>query len=472
MAKTILMPSLSPTMEEGVLRSWEKEIGAEISSGDLFAQIETDKAVVDYEISDDGFIRKYLVEEGTTVKVGTPIAILTETADEAVEEVATAEQAQMPEKQESLQAPAVHSSNQHFDYDVVVIGAGPGGYVSAIRASQLGLKTAIIDKRWLGGVCLNVGCIPTKALLANAELVHTIHNCSKEFGLNFEKFSADFSVAFQRSRATADQLTKGVNYLMKKNAVSIHMAKASFQNEHTLSLTQEDGKQTELTAKNFIISTGASVRQLPQIPIDGETIVGYEEAILKETLPKKAIVIGSGAIGVEFATIWNAYGVDVTILEVANRIVPNEDAEVSTLLKKSFEKNGMRVLTQAQIQNVSVHNKMATITVGANGETLHLEADYVLSAVGFIPFTKGLGIENIGLKLDSGKIAINEKMQTNVENIYAIGDVTGKLMLAHVASAMGMSAVENIAGLKPRHIQYEMIPRATYCSTLKLHQWA
>ena len=313
-------------------------------------------------------------------------------------------------------------------------------------------------------MCLNIGCIPTKALLANAELVHTLHNRSKEFGLNFEKFSADFGVAFQRSRATANQLTKGVNYLMRKNSVSVHIAAAAFQNEHTLLLTQKDGKQTELTAKNFIISTGASVRALPQLPIDGETIVDYEHAILKETLPKKVVVLGSGAIGVEFATIWNAYGVDVTILELANRIVPNEDTEVSALLKKSFEKDGMRVLTQAQLQSVSVHDKMATITIEANGETLQLESDYVLSAVGFVPFTTGLGLENVGISLDNGKIAINEKMQTHVENIYAIGDVTGKLMLAHVASAMGMSAAESIAGLHPRPIQYEMIPRATYCS--------
>ncbi len=469
MAKTILMPSLSPTMEEGVLRSWEKEIGAEVSAGELFAQIETDKAVVDYEILDDGFIRKYLVKAGETIKVGTPIAILTEIADETFEEhapnvAAPPSSSQTPKVKEAPAVHSSHSSNQHFDYDVAVIGAGPGGYVSAIRASQLGLKVAIIDKRWLGGVCLNIGCIPTKALLANAELVHTVHQRSAEFGLNFKNFGADFGVAFKRSRATADQLTKGVNYLMRKNGISVHMAAAAFQDQHKLLLTNESGKQTELTAKHFIISTGASVRTLPQLPVDGETIVTYEEAILKDTLPKKVIVVGSGAIGVEFATIWNAYGVDVTILEVADRIVPNEDAEVSALLKKSFEKDGMRVLTNAQLQNVSVKDKIATLSIEQDGKEHQLSADYVLSAVGFVPFTQGLGLEKIGIALDNGRIVINSNMQTNVDNVYAIGDVTGKLMLAHVASTMGMSAIESIAGLHSRNIQYEMIPRATYCS--------
>ena len=422
---------------------------------------------MEYEVLEDGFIRKYLVEAGQTIKVGTPIAILTETADEPFEDVATQGASANDSQKADMPQSAIQTSKQtniNFDYDVAVIGAGPGGYVAAIRASQLGLKTAIIDKKWLGGVCLNVGCIPTKALLANAELVHTLHSRAKEFGLNFEKFSADFEVAFQRSRGTADQLTKGVNYLMRKNGVSVHMAKASFDDEHTLTLTKKDGQQTKLTAKNFIISTGASVRALPQLPIDGETIVTYEEAILRNTLPKKVIIVGSGAIGVEFATIWNSYGVDVTILEVANRIVPNEDAEVSALLRKSFEKSGMKVLTQVQIQDVKVSNKTATFTIEVNGKQQTLDADYVLSAVGFVPLSDHMGLDEIGVEREGKKVLVDHAMKTNIDHIYAIGDVTGKLMLAHVASTMGMSAAESIAGLHTRKIQYEMIPRATYCS--------
>lgn len=352
-----------------------------------------------------------------------------------------------------------------LSYDVVVIGAGPGGYVAAIRAAQLGLKTAIVDKEWLGGVCLNVGCIPSKSLLKNAEVAHTLRERGKEFGFSFENLKLDYSVAVKRSRQVSGRLTKGVGFLMKKNGIEIHMGSARLTARDKIAVTGKDGKITELSAKNIIIATGASATRIPGAEPDGEKILTYWEAILQEKQPKSVVVIGSGAIGVEFSTIWNAYGTQVTLVEMLPRLVPLEDEEVSAELAKAFAKNGINILTNHRFQSVEKTETGVKVTVsGESGEKI-IEAEQVLVAIGFRPNSKNLGLEEVGVNINQrGFIEIDERMATNVPGIWAIGDVTGKLMLAHVASAQGIICAENIAGVETISLNYEMMPRATYCS--------
>ncbi|MEO8354678.1 MAG: dihydrolipoyl dehydrogenase [Chloroflexota bacterium] len=350
------------------------------------------------------------------------------------------------------------------NFDVVVLGAGPAGYVAAIRAAQLKQKVAIVDKQWLGGVCLNVGCIPSKSLLRNAEIAHTLRERGKDFGFSFDNLKLDFSVAVKRSRQNSDRLTKGVGFLMKKNNIAVFMGEAHLTKPTTVTVKDKDGKTTELTAKNIIVATGASAAVPGAWKVDGEKVVTYWEAILQEKLPKSVIVIGSGAIGVEFSTVWNSYGVDVTIVEMLPRIVPLEDEEVSKDLEKEFKKRGIKMMTGHKVESVEATANGVRVKVSAEGKETTLEADQALVAIGFRPNSGGLGLEEVGVKIsERGFVEINEKMQTNVPSIYAIGDVTGKLMLAHVGSAMGIIAAEVIAGAETITLDYEMMPRATYC---------
>jgi len=350
-------------------------------------------------------------------------------------------------------------------YDVVVIGAGPGGYVAAIRAAQLGQKTAIIEKQWLGGVCLNVGCIPSKALLKNAEVAHTLRERGKEFGFSFDNLNLDFSVAVKRSRQVSGRLVKGVGFLMKKNKIDVYMGTAHLDAPGTVSVTDNEGKVQSLSAKNVIVATGASTLVPPAWKVDGEKIVTYLEAITQENLPKSAVIIGAGAIGVEFATIWNSYGCEVTIVEMLPHLVPLEDEEVSQELEKAFKKNGINYLVGHKVEAVEGTKTGVRVEVSdAEGKNQTLEAEQALVAIGFHPNSSGLGLEELGVKLsDRGFIEIDERMATNVPGIWAIGDVTGKLMLAHVGSAMGIVCAENIAGAETITLEYEMMPRATYC---------
>ena len=350
------------------------------------------------------------------------------------------------------------------NFDVVVIGAGPGGYVAAIRAAQLKQKVAIVDKQWLGGVCLNVGCIPSKSLLKNAEVAHTLRERGKDFGFSFDNLKLDYGVAVKRSRSNSDRLVKGVGFLMKKNGITVFMGEAKFKAKDTLAVTDKDGKFTELKAKNVIVATGASAAVPGAWKVDGEKVVTYTEAILQTTLPKSVIVIGSGAIGSEFSTVCNSYGVDVTIVEMLPRLVPLEDEEISKELEKEFKKRGIKSLTGHKVESVEATATGVKVKVSAEGKETVLEADQALVAIGFRPNSKGLGLEDVGVKIsDRGFVEINEKMQTNVPGIWAIGDVTGKLMLAHVGSAMGIVCAENIAGVETTTLDYEMMPRATYC---------
>mgnify|MGYP000718738430 CR=1 FL=1 len=350
------------------------------------------------------------------------------------------------------------------DYDVLVIGAGPAGYVCAIRAAQLGLKTTIIDKQWLGGVCLNVGCIPSKALLKNAEVAHTLRERGKEFGFSFDNLKLDYTSAVKRSRQVSDRLTKGVAFLMKKNNIEVYMGAAKVTAQDTVVVTDKDGKTNELKAKNIVVATGAKASAPRAWTIDGKQVLTYLEAILQEKQPASVIIIGSGAIGVEFATVWSSYGVEVTIVEMLPRLVPLEDEEVSAELEKALKKRGIKTLTDHKVEAIESSESGVKVKVSSQQGEKTLEAEQALVAIGFSPNSRDLGLEEAGVKLtERGFIEIDDRMATNLPGIWAIGDVTGKLMLAHVGSAQGIVCAENIAGVETVSIDYEMMPRAIYC---------
>ncbi|MCU1687189.1 MAG: pdhD [Amycolatopsis sp.] len=348
-------------------------------------------------------------------------------------------------------------------FDVVVLGAGPGGYVAAIRAAQLGLKAAVVEERYWGGVCLNVGCIPSKALLRNAELAHLVTKEARTFGIHSDSpITFDFGAAFDRSRKVADGRVKGVHFLMKKNAITEFSGRGTFTDAHTMRVATDDGTET-ITFDNAIIAAGATTKLLPGTS-KSERVVTYEEQILDRTLPKSIIIAGAGAIGVEFAYVLHNYGVKVTIVEFLDRMVPLEDVEVSAELAKRYRKLGVEVLTSTRVESIDESGAKVRVTVSKDGQQQVLEADKVLQAIGFQPRVEGYGLENTGVDLtERGAIAIDGHCRTNVPHIFAIGDVTAKLMLAHAAESMGIIAAETIGGAETMELDYTMIPRATFC---------
>jgi dihydrolipoamide dehydrogenase len=347
--------------------------------------------------------------------------------------------------------------------DVVVLGAGPGGYVAAIRAAQLGRSVAVVEEKYWGGVCLNVGCIPSKALLRNAELAHLVTQEAKTFGISGD-VSVDYGPAFDRSRKVAEGRVKGVHYLMKKNKITEFDGWGKFVDASTIEVALSDGGTETITFDDVIIATGATTKLLPGTSLS-ERVVTYEEQILSRELPRSIIVAGAGAIGVEFAYVMSNYGVQVTIVEFLDRMLPLEDIDVSKELAKRFRKYGVDVLTSTRVESIDDSGDQVTVTVSQNGETKQLTADKVMQAIGFAPRTTGYGLENTGVELtERGAIAIDEFMRTNVPHIYAIGDVTAKLMLAHVGEAQGVVAAETIAGAETQELEYVMMPRATFCN--------
>ncbi len=348
-------------------------------------------------------------------------------------------------------------------YDIIVLGSGPGGYVTAIRASQLGFKTAIVEKENLGGVCLNWGCIPTKALLKSAQVFEYLQH-AEDYGLAVGKADKDFSSVIKRSRNVADGMSKGVQFLMKKNKIDVLEGFGKLKPGKKIEVTGKDNKKNEFTADHIIIATGARSRELPNLPQDGKKVIGYRQALTLPEQPKSMIVVGSGAIGVEFAYFYKAMGTDVTIVEFLPNLVPLEDEEVSKQFERSFKKSGIKVMTSSSVESVDTSGKSVKAKVKTKKGEETLEADVVLSAVGIKTNIENIGLEELGIKTDKDKILVNDWYQTNVQGIYAIGDVVHGPALAHVASAEGITCVEKIKGLHVEPIDYGNIPGCTYAS--------
>jgi dihydrolipoamide dehydrogenase len=351
-----------------------------------------------------------------------------------------------------------------MSYDIIVVGSGPGGYVTAIRASQLGLKTAIVERESLGGICLNWGCIPTKALLKSANVYEYLQHAA-DYGINVKESSADFGAMIKRSRDVASGMSNGIQFLMKKNKIDVLKGNGVLKAGKAVEVTDESGNKTTYTAaKGVIIATGARSRELPNLPQDGTKIIGYRQAMTLPTQPKKLVVVGSGAIGVEFAYFYNAIGTEVTIVEYLPNIVPVEDEDVSKQLEKSFKKSGINILTNASVESVDTSGSGCVVSIKtAKGEE-KIECDVVLSAAGVVTNIENIGLEELGIIVDKGRILVDDYYQTNLPGYYAIGDVVPGPALAHVASAEGIICVEKIAGHHPEPLNYGNIPGCTYCS--------
>ncbi len=349
------------------------------------------------------------------------------------------------------------------NFDIIVLGSGPGGYVAAIRASQLGFKTAIIEKENLGGVCLNWGCIPTKALLKSAQVFEYLLHAA-DYGLKAEGVDKDFNAVVKRSRNVADGMSKGVQFLMKKNKIEVIQGYGTLRPGKKISVKSGDGKETEYSANNIIIATGARSRELPSLPQDGKKIIGYREAMSLDQQPKKMLVVGSGAIGIEFAYFYNAMGTEVTVVEFLPNVVPVEDEEVSKQLERSLKKTGIKIMTSSEVTKVDTSGPGVKATVKTSKGEEILEADIVLSAVGIKSNIENIGLEEVGIATDRDKILVNDYYQTNIPGYYAIGDVVPGQALAHVASAEGILCVEKIADMHVEPLDYGNIPGCTYCS--------
>ena len=346
-------------------------------------------------------------------------------------------------------------------YDIIIIGSGPGGYVSAIRASQLGLKTAIIEKESLGGICLNWGCIPTKALLKSAQVFEYIKH-AKDYGINVKNYDKDFDAVINRSRDVAQNMNKGVDFLMKKNKIDVYIGEGLLGKNKKVKITTSN-EEKEIEGEHIIIATGARTREIKSIPIDGKKIIGYREAMTLKKQPKKLCIIGSGAIGIEFAYFYNSMGTDVTLIEFQNRIAPLEDDEISSQLEKSFKKMGINIMINSKVIGIDNSGKNPMLNINNGEKEFNLESEVVLSAIGVKSNIENLGLEEVGVAIDNDKILVNDFYETNIPGYYAIGDITKGQALAHVASAEGILCVEKISGIQVEPINYNNIPGCTYC---------
>jgi len=349
-----------------------------------------------------------------------------------------------------------------MNYDLIVIGSGPGGYVAAIRASQLGLKTTVVERESLGGICLNWGCIPTKALLKSAQVFEYMQH-AEDYGINVKEAKADFNKVIDRSRGVAGGMSKGINFLFRKNKIDTLTGNGTLVTANKVEVTDAKGKKKEYTAKHIIVATGGRSRELPNLKQDGKKVIGYREAMSLPKQPASMVVVGAGAIGIEFAYFYAAMGTKVTIVEYAPRIVPNEDVDVSKELTKIYKKKGITIMTESAVEKVDTKGKQCKVSVKTKKGNETLECDIVLSAVGVAPNTKNIGLETLGVKMDRGLIEVDEFYRTNIKGIYAIGDVVKGPALAHVASAEGIICVEQITGHNPEALDYNNIPGCTYC---------
>ncbi|RLL50693.1 dihydrolipoyl dehydrogenase [Mariprofundus sp. EBB-1] len=488
----VFMSQLSPTMTEGKIARWLKKEGDELVSGEVLAEVETDKATMEVEVVDEGILHKIIAPEGSVVTVGAAIAVIAEDDEEvpddympesladasvpeaeavsepAVEQIAATvaeavAETGHDEDVDALNLKAAGIFNADGEYDVVVIGAGPGGYVAAIRAAQLGLKVACIESTHLGGICLNWGCIPTKALLRTAEVINIIQHSGDVLGLGVSKANPDLEKAVARSRVISGKLNNGIGFLFKKNKIEHIEGHATFEADNVLMVKDADGKAKQVTAKHVIVATGARARAFPGMDVDEEVIITYKQALAPKALPKKLVVIGSGAIGMEFAYFYNAMGAEVTVIEAADQILPLEDHEISNVVARSFKKQKIKIITGAMVSSAKNIDGKAVVEYEAKGKKTTLEGDVCLVAVGVVGNTDSIGAEHTSMKIDRNTIEVDDWYRTDHAGIYAIGDVVGAPALAHVASHEGIVCVEAIADKSPHAVDYGNVPGCTYC---------
>ncbi len=490
----VFMTQLSPTMTEGKIARWLKKEGDTLESGEVMAEIETDKATMEMEVVDEGVLHRILSPEGAIVAVGDPIAIIaeddetipadyqaasmneasiepqvpapvatTEAVAEHLQQAVASDPLALDDNDEGLTLKPTGLFNADGEYDVVIIGAGPGGYVAAIRAAQLGLKTACVESTHLGGICLNWGCIPTKALLRTAELVQVIRGHGDELGLGVQGIAPQIDTAVARSRAISAKLNKGIGFLFKKNKITHIEGRARFAANNSLMVTASDGSTRQVTAKHVIVATGARARAFAGMEVDDEVIITYKKALVPEKTPKEMIVIGSGAIGMEFAYFYNAMGAKVTVVEAADHILPLEDAEIAKVVARSFKKQGIKVVTSAMVSSAKQVDGRAMVDYETKGKTQQLTGDVCLVAVGVVGNTDTIGAEHTSMAIERQTIAVDDWYRTDHAGVYAIGDVIGAPALAHVASHEGVVCVEAIADLTPHAIDYGNVPGCTYC---------
>lgn len=353
---------------------------------------------------------------------------------------------------------------ERAEYDVVVVGGGPGGYVAAIRASQLGLKVGLVERESLGGICLNWGCIPTKALLRNAEVARLVTGGGREYGFKTDKVELDFAAAIKRSRKVSARLVKGVGALMTGNHIEVIMGQAKLVSSTDIEVTLAEGGTQMLKAGSIILAAGARARAIPGIEVDGERVLTYRHALAREELPASAVVIGAGPIGLEFATVWKSYGTDVSVVEMMDQVLPSEDADAAAELSRHLRRLKIKAMTSTRVQGVTKTETGVRVSVSGPKGDEDLEADVALVAIGVRPNSEDLGLEAVGIELNRGWVTVDDRMRTNVPNIYAIGDLNGKMPLAHVASAQGILAAEMIAGKDPEPFNVNLVPRGTYTS--------
>ncbi|MDQ6976440.1 MAG: dihydrolipoyl dehydrogenase [Mariprofundaceae bacterium] len=485
----VFMTQLSPTMTEGKIVRWLKKEGDTLESGEVMVEIETDKATMEMEVVDEGVLHRILAAEGAVVAVGNAIAVIaedeetvpadyqaasmntntdltshetvvvsTETVAEHLGNVAPPEH-----DDEALTLKTAGKFNPDGEYDVVIIGAGPGGYVAAIRAAQLGLKTACVESTHLGGICLNWGCIPTKALLRTAELVQIIRGHGDELGLGVQGMVPQINTAVARSRAISAKLSKGIGFLFKKNKITHIEGTASFAPNHTLMVQAADGNTQQVTGKHIIVATGARARAFAGMEVDDAVIITYKKALVPEKTPKDMLIIGSGAIGMEFAYFYHAMGANVSVIEAADHILPLEDAEIAKVVRRSFKKQGIKIITGAMVKSAKKVGNQAVVDYEVKGSMQQLTGDLCLLAVGVMGNTDSIGAEHTSMVIERQSIAVDDWYRTDHPGVYAIGDVIGAPALAHVASHEGIVCVEAIAGLQPHAVDYSNVPACTYC---------
>jgi dihydrolipoamide dehydrogenase len=461
MPHEIKIPDLGADIEDVTIAEWHIEVGAAVSAGDILADIETDKATIELEADADGVVGALLVPaDETPVAPGAPVALLLLEGEDpgALEGYSAGEAtASVDEGQR-----AVPVENTEADYDVIVIGSGPGGYVAAIRAAQLKLRTAVVEREDLGGVCLNWGCIPTKTLLRSAEVYENMKHAD-EFGLAAEGLSFDIPKIVERSRRVAGKLNAGVKHLLKKNKVDVIEGDAHLLGKGRVSVKLNAGETREVTAGNILLATGARTRVLPGLEPDGKLVWTYRDAMTPDSVPESLLIIGAGAIGVEFASFFNSFGAKVTLVEMQDSILPVEDAEISAFAAKSFEKQGIEVLTRSRVNGLERGDDHVVATIDVDGDIRTARYDKVISAVGVVGNHEELGLENTAVELDGPFVAVDEWSQTAEPGVFAIGDLAGAPCLAHKASHEGITCVEYIAGMDKLHpVDRTRVPGCTY----------